>query len=268
MASKLSKNMQEGDEGGIRPDERNDNDNDDDVSTSSEDSSAESSPPESMSGDQIRKNARELLLSTSPDRPSRPPAAAAISASGYQSYHDASPARVPSSSQFISSSDTTGANPPWSTHGESSNENVEGLSMTDVASLAFSCVTHCLTEGYRAASTYYSDHPDQGGQYPSVSGPNTSQKYQQVGGYCNDNISSSDGIKHNGYGDSSYQTNFSDDPSGQGEVMDRGLSQIATQSSGQETEQAAQQGNAEQKKDWATVQVPSTYQGGRVGGGN
>lgn len=253
--------------------------------SSSEDSSAESPPPAiSMNGDQIRQNARELLQASPAgaglDHPGKKNGTTASATKistdkpnhGYQSYHDANAptVRMSSTSQFSNSDHATTATPPWASH----NESDEGLSVTDVASLAFACVTHCVTEGYRAASTYYGGYENT--QYPSVSGANDSHNnYQQVGGGYhneahgnfaspNDNGSSNDGYKNNGYGDSSYQTKFSENPSGHGEVMDRDLPQHSSQSSGQDTEQTTQHNMIEEKEEWASVQVPSTYQGGRL----
>eukprot|EP00571_Detonula_confervacea_P016476 CAMPEP_0172307772 /NCGR_PEP_ID=MMETSP1058-20130122/8553_1 /TAXON_ID=83371 /ORGANISM="Detonula confervacea, Strain CCMP 353" /LENGTH=301 /DNA_ID=CAMNT_0013020029 /DNA_START=39 /DNA_END=944 /DNA_ORIENTATION=+ len=264
---------------------------DDDSRSSSEsnieESPKESPPPESMNADQIRQNARELLQSSpghdlDPSKKKRDTASisndTADKANGYQSYHDAPTVRTSPTSQFSNSNATT--TPPWS---GSHNENEEGLSMTDVASMTFTCVAHCLTEGYRAASNYYSGYEED--QYLSVSGQNSSHNnYQQAGSYHNeaynnstphnnstprnnydDHKTRSDATYKNGYS-GGYQTKFSDHSSQHKEVMDRGdLSHsnnnaYSSQISGHETEQT--------KEEWATVQVPSTYQGGRVGSGN
>jgi len=245
-------------------------------SDSDDDSSTESPPPpESINGDQIRHNARQLLQA-SPDTPKTTGAAMTSTndhqPNAYQSYHDAPTVRMSS----ISSADfsnpagnTATATPPWANQNDG---NEGGLSMTDVASLAFACVAQCITEGYRAASTYYGGY-ENSQYYPAVSSSgNGSHNYDHVGGYQNDNESfanpnnsGNESYKNssNGYSDGSgYQTkSFSDNPiKGHGEVMDRGMSssQQASQSSGQDTEQNAQQ-------EWATVPVPSTYQGGILG---
>lgn len=299
MTAKSSNNNPHDDHDGDKPRERirNHESSSDDESVSDDDSrssssSAESSientstgspPPDSiMNGDQIRKTARELLL-TSPDgvasldynkniggTASAGRSNPAANASGYQSYHDAPTVRMSSNSQFAS---PHAATPPWS----SQNESEEGLSMTEVASMAFTCVAHCLTEGYRAASTYYSGYEQN--QYPSVSGPDNSQNYQKVSGYqheaysnrsasYNDNDdqqSSSINVGYkNGYSDG-YQTKLSECPNQHREIMERGGlprsndNECAGQTSGEGTVQ---------KEEWATVHVPSTYQGGKVGGGN
>ena len=53
--------------------------------------------------------------------------------------------------------------------------------MMSVATMAFSCIAQCITEGLRAASSYYADSPYQstGEQQHVSSGVN---KYQQVEG--------------------------------------------------------------------------------------
>lgn len=268
---------------------------DDDSSSSSgsgssvESSTSESPPPEgSMDGDQIRQNARELLQS-SPDRgravekngsvataksATTSNATASDRQSDYASYHDAPTARMSSTSQFsnYSNNTTTAAIPPWASGGHS-NETDEGLSVTDVATLALSCVAKCLTEGYRAASNYYGDY-DHPTQHPSVSGTN----YQQVGGDSNEaygNVASpnnyqtaNDGYKHQGYYSDSYQSEVSNKPSGNREVMERDVPQDTNGvRDGQGKQQATPQ-IATPEEEWATVHVPSTYQGGRVWGGN
>ncbi len=232
--------------------------------SSSDDSSTESPPTEDINGDQIRKNARELLHA-SPDKVagidvSKKTMNNTITSSSYQSYQDAPTVRMSSvsSSQYNNNnSNMMSSNPPW--NGSSGSSTDEGLSVTDVATMAFSCVVHCVTESYRAASNYYS------GDYPSVSDSNNnSQNYQQVAGSYHQSTQSSSIGYNNGYSDGGYQTKFSEQPSQEGEVMDRGDSKMQSNNT---YEQQASQTSGEQtvqKEEWSTVHVPSTYQGGRL----
>ena len=144
-----------------------------------------------------------------------------------------------------------------------------GLTASDVAGMAFGCLAECLTETYRAASSYYGGQQSQY-QYPSVSGARPSD-YQRVSGYSNAERNGPDDSGGGYHGDSKggyggYQAKFSDNPAAK-EVMDRGIprQQNASQSSGQETDQRTAGQRAEPQEEWATVQVPSTYQGGKVG---
>lgn len=295
MTAKSSNNNphdeQDGDGGRPRERIRNHESSSDDTSASDDNSRSSSSsaeisienttstrspPPESiMNGDQIRKNARELLLSSpapdgvaSLDYNKHVGRSNLAAATGYQSYHDAPTVRMSSNSQFTS---PQAAASPWSSQSE------EGLSITEVASMAFTCVAHCLTEGYRAASTYYGGYEQN--QYPSVSGSENSQHYQQVAGYqneadCNrsasyygndDQQTSSINVGYkNGYSDG-YQTKLSECPNQRGEIMERGG--LPRSNDNESTDQTSGEDTV-QKEEWATVHVPSTYQGGRVGGGN
>mmetsp|Transcript_23297 Transcript_23297/g.41699 ORF Transcript_23297/g.41699 Transcript_23297/m.41699 type:complete len:367 (+) Transcript_23297:157-1257(+) len=303
-------------------------------------------PSSTMNPDQIRENARAILHSSPDNHGSsstekneknkkKEPSAATsyptVTDNVYASYQDTPTAsahhninNISSTTEFSNYSKdvyndnnsntntTTTTTPPWASHDDIRNSshnnknNDEGLTVTDVASLAFTCVAHCLTEGYRAASTYYGgashddahDHHNSQTQYPSVSGLD----YRQVdNGYYHNNVNneaaygnnvnvgssnhnndSSDnnggGYKTKGYYSDSYQTEGGGDEATTNgynrEVMDRGSSprDVASQMSGQDTEQRIaqqqQQQVIEQKDEWATVHVPSTYQGGRVGSGN
>lgn len=129
--------------------------------------------------------------------------------------------------------------PPWSsTNSAQSSYGVgDSLSMTQVASMAFNCIAHCLTEGYRAASNYYSETTE-------GAGTGYNHNYAKVGGESN----------HHGEISTGYQDGYQ-----QHQRMDRGLnSTVSNQSSGQ--------GSTEQtlhvKGEYATVSMPSTYQGG------
>jgi len=306
----------------------------------SEDSSTTSldEPSNTMNPDQIRNNARAILQSSPDNRGSsstkknkkKPSAATSyptVTDNVYASYQDTPTAsahqninNMSPTSQFSNYSKdvyndnnnpntTTTTTPPWASHDDSRNNshnsenNDEGLTVTDVASLAFTCVAHCLTEGYRAASMYYGgasydahDHHNSQTQYPSVLGPdyrqvdsgyyhndgNNEASYGNNGGSSNYNNDSSDynggGYKSKGYYSDSYQTEGGGDETTTKchirEVMERGSSprDVASQSLGQDTEQRIamqqQQQIIDKKDEWATVHVPSTYQGGRVGSGN
>lgn len=105
--------------------------------------------------------------------------------------------------------------------------------------MAFNCIAHCVTEGYRAAANYYSTY-EQGGKFD--------HNYEQVGRREDvDSASSSVG----GYQNSSGYQN---------QQMERGPLFVSSenQSSGQVTEQS----NFQVKGEYANVPMPSTYQGG------
>ena len=159
----------------------------------------------------------------------------------YQSYQD-TPTVVTNNTATI----PTSATPQWG--GNNSNNigttSIEegsattGLSMTEVAFMAFNCVGTCLIETYRAASNYYNDYEQQ--QTPSISDIMNSRthNYEQVSGY-----------HHN----TSFKNGYTDDnESDNREVMERGQS---AQYASKNSEQAASQSSGEQ-----SVQIPSTYQ--------
>ena len=247
-------------------------------STEEEDSSTEVPPP---LGKQIRQHARELLSSSERDTESdnnntiHP---TKQSNNNYQSYHDAPSTRVTSASHFTNHDATTTVSPPWaSPSSDYGNSDDDGMSMTDIATMAFSCVASCLTEGYRAASnyygTYYQQHQQE--QYPGTRMMSGVQSYyQQVASYHNEAYSHSNNNNYranmnNSYNDvqpskNGYSDLYQNEISGT-EVMERGnTSSISNEKSSRQTpgEQTSR------KEEWETVQVPSSYQGGRVGGRN
>ena len=289
MTSEASKNARSKGRDGMK-DTR---ESDEDSSASSETESTEDEdsstgvvpPPESIiAGKQIRQHARELLQSSSTERSnssSIEPDKNNINNSAkqqanntnnkYQSYHDAPPphssARVSSSSSTFTTylnSDATMVSPPWgsSDHGNSDDY---GMSMTDIATMAFSCVAHCLTEGYRAASNYYGNYPQE--QYTGATSPVGAQSYyHQVASYHNESYNHVR-TNMNSYNDD-HQPLTSSIPSKNGydisdsEVMERGI----TSSSESEKSRQTPGEQPSRKEEWETVQVPSSYQGGRVGG--
>ena len=277
------------DENESSSEEESDNSGDDNDSSSSESSSSGFVPPhEPLNPDQIRQNARSLLKASPDDnRVGRGKTVASSSTSnntaedtrGYQSYQDGPPPVVSSNSNYsqFNNSNETAATSSWTNNDfamSNNNSNADtSISATDVAFMAMSCVAHCLSESYRAASNYYGDYHQQRDQYnyPSVSSAaaGSNHSYEQVAttGYPRNNNN-----YNNSYYSDSYQT--------KGDVMDRGgLSQQYTvttsqQTSGQDTEQPIQQQqqqhrDVQREEEWATVEVPSSYQGrGKVRGGN
>ncbi|KAL3757400.1 hypothetical protein ACHAWU_006353 [Discostella pseudostelligera] len=253
-------------------------------STEEEASSTEVPPPDSIIvGKQIRQHARELLgdadtVDSSDDNNTiRPTKQSNIN---YQSYHDDVPStRVSSASHFTNRDGTTSVTTPWASTSSDygNNNNDDGMSMTDIATMAFSCVASCLTEGYRAASnyygTYYQQHQQE--QYPGTRMMSGVQSYyQQVASYHNEAYSHSNNNNYranmnNSYNDvqpskNGYSDLYQNEISGT-EVMERGnTSSISNEKSSRQTpgEQTSR------KEEWETVQVPSSYQGGRVGGRN
>jgi hypothetical protein len=180
--------------------------------------------------DQIRQNAMQLLN-----------AEVSPTSNRYRSYHDSTPAAT-----NFASSDASGRGslPPWS--GTQSSYGVDdALSVSQVASMAFNCIAQCLTEGYRAASNYYSE--TSGG-----SGGGYDHNYAKVD---NNNVGEIPGGRGQNGG---YQDGYQ-------QKMDRGLSApaVVNQSSGQgSTEQVnqPQAGEVKVKGEFATVSY--TYQGG------
>ena len=237
---------------------------DDDDNSSSSGSSNTSGCKNNVDADAIRQNARSLLLQTSPtksgikhDETSKASAAINTCISSYQSYQDASPVRSSSAStQHFNCNTTIPQRRGLSSSSQISDEG--SLSMADVASMAFACVSTCLTETYRAASTYYYHHD-------GVSS-NHNYAHVAVGHY-------DDGGSESSYGDIdnaiSQRTNYSDGYQTQTEstlskqckeVMDRGQSDTSN------VQTASQPSGEKQIEEWGTsLQVPSTYQGGRMG---
>lgn len=174
----------------------------------------------------------------------------------YKSYHDSTPV----STNFVSSDSNTNSNsigslPPWnSTSAQSSYGVGDNLSVSQVASMAFNCIAQCLTEGYRAASNYYTESTQQqGGGVGIIGGYN--HNYSKVESSTVGEI----GNRGGGYQDVGYQQ--------QQQQMDRGLSCTLNQASGQgstevEVNPHTQVGEVKVKGEYATVSMPSTYQGG------
>lgn len=237
---------------------------DDDDNSSSSGSSNTSGCKNNVDADAIRQNARSLLLQTSPtksgikhDETSKASAAINTCISSYQSYQDASPVRSSSAStQHFNCNTTIPQRRGLSSSSQISDEG--SLSMADVASMAFACVSTCLTETYRAASTYYYHHDG--------ASSNHNYAHVAVGHYDNGGSESSYGDIDNAI---SQRTNYSDGYQTQTEsslskqckeVMDRGQSDTSN------VQTASQPSGEKQIEEWGTsLQVPSTYQGGRMG---
>ena len=221
---------------------------DDSSSSSSSSNSTESQPQDDATA--IRENAVRLLESSATKHGggTRNNISSKIKNNiSYQSYQDA-PTVV-----TTNTATTNSATPQWG--GNSNNigtieeDSNVGLSMTEVASMAFNCVGTCLIESYRAASNYYNDYEQQ--QTPSISDIMNSRthNYEQVSGYHNSNESYNIN-KKNGYTDAANESDKVFNNSG--EVMERGQS---AQYVSKNNEQAASQSSGEQ-----SVQIPSTYQ--------
>mmetsp|Transcript_5022 Transcript_5022/g.7292 ORF Transcript_5022/g.7292 Transcript_5022/m.7292 type:complete len:294 (-) Transcript_5022:89-970(-) len=195
---------------------------------------------DSMDGYQVRQNAIKLL--NSPDANANETNNGGgvdrkMNSITYKSYHD-SP--YSSGSQFSSSQTSPyngSAQPNWGDSRYNANDSGDdNLSVYHIASLTFNCMVHCLTEGYRAASTYYnSSHPEDSA--PSHMGgyqPTSSSSFGHVGSYQDNSYNGGSGGQNQ-----------------EREVMERETSQLkAPGSSGNED------------GDWGTtVKLPSTYQG-------
>jgi len=238
----------------------------DDESSSNDDSSSSSSSSTDSTESQpqddattIRENAVRLLESSaskhggSTRKNSNNNTISKINNNiSYQSYQD-TPTVVTNNTATI----PTSATPQWG--GNNSNNigttSIEegsattGLSMTEVAFMAFNCVGTCLIETYRAASNYYNDYEQQ--QTPSISDIMNSRthNYEQVSGYHHNTNESYNINKKNGYTDDNERNKAINVNR---EVMARGQS---TQYVSNNNEQAASQSSGEQ-----SVQIPSTYQ--------
>jgi hypothetical protein len=172
--------------------------------------------------EQIRQNAMQLLNTEVSPTSNR-----------YRSYHDSAPA----ASNFISSDSVTGNLPSWNTNNTQSFYGVgDALSVSQVASMAFNCIAHCLTEGYRAASNYYSESQGEGYDH----------NYAKVGG-------DEGNIGEIRDGTSAYQ-----------QQMDRGLNTNQSSGQGSTKQMNRQQAEIRVKGEYATVSMPSTYQGGNI----
>jgi hypothetical protein len=183
--------------------------------------------------DQIRQNALQLLS-----------AEVSPTSNRYRSYHDSTPAAT---TNFASSDNASGIGslPPWTATQSSYGVN-DTLSVSQVASMAFNCIAQCLTEGYRAASNYYSE--TSGG---SSGGGGYDHNYAKV----DSNVGEMPGGRNGSYQDTGYQ-----------QKMDRGLSSApaaVNQSSGQgstERMNLPQAGEVNVKGEFATVSY--SYQRG------
>lgn len=204
---------------------------------------------DSMNGYEIRKNALNLL-NTSPDSSHSQGGGGErkMNSITYQSYQDSPygnngrdddrPAHQYYSSPQLSS-------PSIQPHHDDGN-----LSVYHVASLAFNCMVHCLTEGYRAASTYYNSYPES-----SFTGGTTASatSFSHMGGF--QNTSSYENV-------SSYH-----DESHVGQVMDRetqpikpGANNRGDRGNYQNHNEVSPSEKMGVTGDYTTVKVPS-YQG-------
>ena len=214
------------------------------------DASTQSAPSnsktwDSMDGYEVRQNALKLL-NVSPDANETKKGGIderkSMNSVTYQSYHDSpysstgsqSMERPSNFSSMHSSQYTSSVQPTWgdSRYNDANNAADDSLSVYHIASLTFNCMVHCLTEGYRAASTYYSNYAEDSGPSHTGGFRSTSTSYEHVGSYQDNSYS----------GVSSGQSHYR-------EVMERDSSQP-------KPPEAAEEG------DWGTtVKLPSTYQG-------
>jgi len=200
---------------------------------------------DSMDGYEVRQNALKLL-NTSPDanETKKGGGERKMNSITYQSYQDlpyssGSPSTMERPSNFSSTQNSpyaSSAQPTWgdSRYNANNDVNDDGLSVYHVASLTFSCMVHCLTEGYRAASTYYNSTEDSASSPMGGFQSTTPSSYDHVGSYQDNNYSGVSG------GQRQYR-----------EVMERDTAQ-----------QRAEEGSGDGEGDWGTtVKLPSTYQG-------
>lgn len=211
---------------------------------------------DSMDGYEVRQNALKLLNES-------PVASEKKKGSGerkmnsvtYQSYQDSSSSpsmameRPPHFSSTQTSAYAPSAHPPWGDSRYNANNDIDddSLSVYHVASLTFNCMVHCLTEGYRAASTYYnSGYPEDSASSPIGGFQSTSNNTYEVGSYQDNGYSGAVGG-----GQSQYR-----------EVMDRDTSQPrsleGTPSSNRD--RGNYQSETPQRGDYTAVKLPSTYQ--------
>ena len=194
---------------------------------------------DSMNGDQIRQSARELLQS-SPERSASEKKTGSTDKK-YQSYHDApAMSSMHRSSQFQNYANDSFPNSSSyasNQHERDQCDTSDNLSIYHIASMALDCMAHCLTEGYRAASTYYGG--DDPSQHPSMSniGSNHHNYQQVVRSYYNDNYSGNMDGNDNVGGDVC---------SGKDNAVGEMRREIAL----------------EPKGEYTSVPLPSTYQGG------
>ena len=197
-------------------DESSSNDDSSSSSSSSTDST-ESQPQDDATA--IRENAVRLLESSASKHgggtrnniSNNNNTMSKIKYISYQSYQDAPTVTVPANTAAI----PTSATPQWvgnnnnniNTTSIEENSAADGLSMTEVAFMAFNCVGTCLTETYRAASNYYNDYEQQ--QTPSISDIMNSRthNYEQVSGYHHNTNESYNINKKNGYTDDNESDN-------------------------------------------------------------
>mmetsp|Transcript_451 Transcript_451/g.905 ORF Transcript_451/g.905 Transcript_451/m.905 type:complete len:312 (+) Transcript_451:114-1049(+) len=226
---------------------------------------------DAMTGDQIRQNAWELLQANPSDiRANSPPP------KQYQTYHDAPTiSSMHRTNQFQNDSfhNSGGiANNPNANSGyyETSGD----LSFQNVASMALSCMAHCLTEGYRAAATYYTGEST---QHSSMrSNGNYHQNYNYSGSYYSDNYNDesrgnnstnweSDGGNNNvnisGYS-GSYQNK---ETAKQTTLSQSTITKEVEENSKQKVlaaKEPAQPTSTEPQGEYTSVAMPATYQGG------
>lgn len=195
---------------------------------------------DSMDGYEVRQNALKLL-SASPEanETKKGDGERKMNSITYQSYQDLPYSSGSPSSQ--TSPHAPSAQPPWgdSRYNANNNAHDDSLSVSHIASLTFNCMVHCLTEGYRAASTYYNSSAEDSASAPI--GGVRSTSYDHVASYQDNTYSG-------GGGQSQYR-----------EVMDRDVSQPRTSEGS--SERGSYQSEPPQRGDYTTVKLPSTYQG-------
>ncbi len=268
-----------------------------DPSTSSSSSSSSNSPPSSpistpkrhnksnnftndpdvsfsdaMTSDQIRQNAWELLQANPSDIRTNSP-----SSKQYQSYHDApTMSSMHRTNQFQSDSLHDGCGYANNPNGNSGYYETSGdLSFQNVASMALSCMAHCLTEGYRAASTYYTGESTQ--HTSMASNGNYHQNFNNVGSYYSDNYNNevdgnkstsmkSDNDRSNNAHISGYCGSYQNNETATQTILPQSTT---TKEFGEKVKHEVQAANEPTQPvltvpqgEYTSVAMPATYQGG------
>ena len=207
---------------------------------------------DSMDGYEVRQNAIKLL-NASPDannETNQEGGERKMNSITYQSYQDLPYSNDSTMDRSQASPYASTGQPNWGDSRYNANDPDENLNMYHIASLTFNCMVHCLTEGYRAASTYYnSSYPQDTAASSSTMNGFQSSSFQNSGSYQD---SSYNGIGGGGGGGQSQYK----------EVMDRDTTPLATSEVSRNGEAGTYQSEQPQGGGWGTtVKVPSTYQG-------
>ena len=216
---------------------------------------------------QIRQNALQLLNHAEVSSPST---------KYYKSYHndvhhDATAAIQPQPSSVNNSYNNNNYTTTNNNNNDSEEDTSYGeLNVSQVVTMAFGCIAHCLTESYRAASNYYSTTSAAASTQSNVSF--NDYRYETVDGEV-DRMTTASATGHigelsRGGNVTTNNNNNNNTVSYQGyngyqQTMERGANQSSGRMSTESNSSSIENNRNKVQGEYATVALPPTYQGGK-----